>query len=142
MTKRRLSENMLWICVNQCEEHRIQGVLSSIMKEQVMVFHDFDQLVLKADALFDEIEYPQSFQEKRSFKEPQTKVEFTKARREPLLEDEAVKKQHGTCFTGIIMVETRQFTNWQGCVMNEEFEVLFQFRDVIELMRELMKLCN
>lgn len=142
MRRRKLSENMMWICVDQYEDYAIKGRLYSVMKKGSICFNDFDQLVLRADALFDEIEYPQSFQEKRSFKESSKKVEFTKARRGPQQTDDQVGVHQGNCFTGIIMVVTRQYANWQGCVMDPSFQVLFQFHDVIELMRNLAKVCS
>lgn len=134
MANRGLSANMLWLCVNYIDDHSFKGEVYSTMIHEPIQFHDFDQLILRCDELFDEIEFPQAFQEKRSFKKHNAKVELSKARRSPIKNDQEIMNHHGLCFTGIIMVSTRQFTNWQGMVMNEDFQPLYEFHDIVELM--------
>lgn len=140
--KRKLACNMLWLCIDQVDEVRLSGKFYTCLEHQEYAFYDFDQLVLQADGLFDQIEFPQSFQTKRSFQEERKEHDFVTSRTFRSEGQEDVTYHKGNVFTGVILVSTRQFSNWQGIVMNECFEKMTEFYDVIELMNQLIELAG
>lgn len=136
---RKLSANMFWTCIDEMDND-IKGTLYSIADEDDIMFHDFNQMILKADALMDLIAFPQAFQNKRSFMEEEHTSYSANIHTNEKREHDEIIKHHGKIFTGVIMVHTRQYSNWQGYVMNEQFELLCEFHDVIELMKQLLNI--
>lgn len=137
---RKLSANMFWTCIDEMDNDNMQGTLYSIADDKDIVFHDFNQMILKADTLMDMIAYPQAFQNKRSFTEEEHASYSLSIHTNEKREHDEIIQHHGKVFTGIIMVHTRQYSNWQGYVMNEHFELLYEFHDVIELMKQLLNI--
>lgn len=135
---RELTPNMLWICVDQCDQTQLIGTIHSIMRKEPIKFNDVNQMVLGADALFDEIGYPQSFQKKRSMKEEE-RTPYERLAKEKQRSMEEIRETHGKQATFIVMVNARQFANWQGCLMDEQFVRKGNFRDVMELVHMLMQ---
>lgn len=137
---RKLTANMFWTCINDMSDGCMQGTLYSIMSDEDIVFHDVNQMILQADALMDSIGFPQAFQNKRSFQEEEHYTYHAHLHTNEKREQEDIIQHCGNVFTGIIMVNTRQYSNWQGYVMNEHFERLCEFGDVVELMHQLIEL--
>lgn len=137
---RKLSANMFWTCIDDMDNDRMIGTLYSIVEEDDIVFHDFNQMILKADALMDTIAFPQAFQNKRSFMEEGHPCYSAQIHANEKRSHDEIIKHHGSLFTGVIMVHTRQYSNWQGYVMDEHFELLYEFHDVIELMKQLLNI--
>lgn len=137
---RKLTANMLWICIDHADEITLSGKFISGMEDRVISFYDFDQLVLQADQLFDKYEFPQSFQSKRSFQDETKDLDFTASRNSFVERQEDVRLYQGKVFTGVILVESRQFSNWQGIIMNEQFQKLAGFYDVIQLLNQLLEI--
>lgn len=135
---RKLTPNMLWLCIDQCDQTILSGYVYSIMRKEPMVFQDIDQMILQADQLFDEIGYPQSFQKKRSMKEEESKP-YARLSTAPQVESDEITRHHGNCKTLVIMVTARQFANWQGYLMDEHFQRLEGFQDVMGLLHHLME---
>ena len=133
---RKLSANMFWTCIDDMDNDSMHGTLYSTADEEDIVFHDFNQMVLKADAFMDKIAFPQAFQNKRSFVEEEHQIYNAQIHTNEKRKHDEIIQHHGKLFTGIIMVDTRQYSNWQGCVMNEQFEMLYEIHDVIELMKQ------
>ncbi|WP_416326581.1 hypothetical protein [[Eubacterium] hominis] len=140
MEKRRLAMNMLWICIDQGDDVTLSGRFYSHADHQIHEFYDFDQLILQADALFDRIDFPQSFQSKRSFRQEPKKEDFLTARAHMKEVKEEDIKWKGSLFTGVILVSTRQFSNWQGSVMDDQFKKIADFYGVVELMKVLTQM--
>lgn len=133
---RALSANMLWLCIDECSQSQCIGTMYSIMREDSIVFEDFDQLILRADGMFDEIGYPQSFQQIRSMQDTQRKrYERTTV---PLLSSEQVRIHHGKKNTYIVLVKARQHANWQGTLYTKEFQVIIEFQDILQLLNTIM----
>lgn len=137
---RKLTANMLWICIDHADEITLSGKFCAGMEDRVTSFYDFDQFVLQADQLFDKYEFPQSFQVKRSFQNETRDHDFTTSRNKFAESHEDFRKHHGKVFTGVVLVESRQFSNWQGIIMDEHFQKMSEFYDVIELLNQLLEI--
>lgn len=142
MTQRKLSPNMLWLCLDQSNyDNIIQGTFHTVMDRESVSFYDVNQMILKIDEYFDHVQYPQSFQQKRSFKESTAATtEFAQQRKQPVRKDDDIIIQKGAIFTGVLMVMTRQHANWQGSLLDCDFNKLFEFRDIVELINKLTAL--
>lgn len=132
---RQLTANMLWLCIDELNEEKMKGKMYSIMQAHPICFHDFDQMILKADALFDNIGYPQSFQKKRTLNEyKKTQKKYHYLNQYPQMSSEDIMKQNGKKATFAVMVNTRQYTNWQGFVLQKDLNRITDFDDVLQLL--------
>lgn len=108
--------NCLHICVDRCSGD-LAGRIYCRMSKEGLPFGNTGELLLRADALFDEKGYPQSFQEKRSF-EGHSTWQSRYGAPEPSLTDEEVLSQHGVYWTFDILVYSRRRASWQGALLN------------------------
>ena len=138
--ERMLSANMLWLCIDVCTQSEITGRIYTMLDQKVIPFNDFNQLVLRGDEVFNHVECPQAFQMKRSFQIETREEEFSSKRKHMMLGKDNVMKHHGDLFDCIILVETRQHANWQGKLLDQNFEEKKKFLDVVELMNLLLEI--
>lgn len=134
--KRHYRMNGLHICVDSYKDGDIAGRAYSKLSRDALNFGNVGELLLRADALFDERGYPQNFQEKRSFAENP----MWDGRYEPpktFRKDEDIFNQSGAVCTIDITVITRRRASWQGILMNGE-KPARNFESAKELMELLL----
>lgn len=118
--------NCFRVCIDN-KESDLQGRGYSPLLEGEIKFMEFRELILQMDALFDRTGYPQSFQQKRSFRKnaipdaayhgvPQTELTY-----------QDMQSHSGRIATLDIMVESRRNTSWQGMLLSETGEKLEEF---------------
>lgn len=108
--------NCLHICVDCCEED-LAGRIYCKMSSKELPFQNTSELLLRADSLFDEKGFPQSFQEKRTFVgHPVWHSRYGTPK--AFLTDEEVVNQNGAYWTFDILVYSRRRASWQGALLN------------------------
>ncbi len=135
--RRGFPMNGLRICVDHYDGD-LEGRIYSKMNKDAMHFANLGELLLRADALFDERGYPQNFQEKRSFAEHAAwsgRYEAPKV----LRRDEEVMNQKGGFCTFDVLVSSRRRASWQGFLM-EGGHPRESFQSVKELLELIMKM--
>lgn len=124
--------NAVRLCVDKYGAD-MQGRIYSRMSEEPLIFANCSEMLLKADALFDERGYPQTFQEKRSFQERES-CPGKYAVPEPLLSSEELRSQKGIYYTLDIIVWSRRRAGWQGMILYEDGSRAARFQSELELL--------
>ncbi len=134
------------ICVDKVREENISGRLYCGKTPQGLAFSGIGEVILTIDQIMDEIGFPQSTVDKRSFgeKEEPLAILTPEAGKEAQL---AMRKfnisgQHGKCATFILQVQFRQNASWQGSVEWMENKESFPFNSELELMRIIDNACS
>lgn len=123
------------ICVDT-EEQDMAGRIYSLLVPEVITYSGWNELFLKMDAVFDQVGYPQAFQEKRSFTGG-TKAASYQGSPKLLQPYEAVTHERGLLWTVDVVVISRRDTSWQGIVYDLERQELGQFDGELGLMKIL-----
>ena len=123
------------ICVDT-EEQDMAGRIYSLLAPEVITYSGWNELFLKMDAVFDQVGYPQAFQEKRSFTGG-TKAASYQGSPKLLQPYEAVTHERGLLWTVDVVVISRRDTSWQGIVYDLDRQELGQFDGELGLMKIL-----
>ena len=130
--------NGIRVCIDR-EGETLAGRFYSKMMEMEIRFESSNQMLLKADRLFDRCGYPQRFMEARSF---QKKAEITSRYQAPksVISDEAILEKQGACCTVDVIVQSRRKAGWQGIVCQPDGRMIDRFESELELLKLLTKL--
>ena len=123
------------ICVDT-EEQDMAGRIYSLLAPEVITYSGWNELFLKMDAVFDQVGYPQAFQEKRSFTGG-TKAASYQGSPKLLQPYEAVTHERGLLWTVDVVVISRRDTSWQGIVYDLDRQEIGQFDGELGLMKIL-----
>ena len=123
------------ICVDT-EEQDMAGRIYSLLVPEVITYSGWNELFLKMDAVFDQVGYPQAFQEKRSFTGG-TKAASYQGSPKLLQPYEAVMHERGLLWTVDVVVISRRDTSWQGIVYDLDRQEIGQFDGELGLMKIL-----
>lgn len=134
------------ICVDKIREDNISGRLYCGKIPQGLTFSGIGEVILTIDKIMDEIGFPQSTVDKRSFGEKEEPA----ATLTPAAGKEAqmamrrfnTSGQNGEYATFILQVQFRQNASWQGMVEWVENKESFPFNSELELMRIIDGACN
>lgn len=113
----------------------LRGRIYSPLCEGELQFAEFRELILQMDALFDQTGYPQSFQEKRSFKKvsaPNAAYRGVPAT-DVMYQD--MQQYCGEIAALDVLVESRRNASWQGTVSWVEGKKQVNFRSALELLK-------
>lgn len=105
----------------------LRGRIYSPLCEGELQFAEFRELILQMDALFDQTGYPQSFQEKRSFKKvsaPNAAYRGVPAT-DVMYQD--MQQYCGEIAALDVRVESRRNASWQGRVFSTEGQCLGEY---------------
>ena len=120
-------------CVDGVRDGKISGEFFHKYSKEGIPFTNLAEMILRMDDFFNEINYPVSGTNLRSF--ANVKVVY---RREPLPvvnEDEQILNKKGTLGTYIIRVQQRQNSTWQGKITWVEKDETVSFRSALEMIR-------
>lgn len=131
--------NAIRVCINECDED-LKGEIYSKMCAEPLQFNSCSEMLLRADRLFDECGYPQTFQEKRNFVGPSKTASY--AYPEVRLSDHDVIKHRGKYCTIDILVRSRMRAGWQGIVLREKGIPPSEFQSELELLEYLIHIKN
>lgn len=131
--------NCLRICIDECSETILRGRVYSPLSKEALLFRDYGELLLGADALFDQAGYPQAFQAKRSFQDMEDELPSYCLNQEVVRPPEEIVNKRGRTVTYNVVVLARQHTSWQGIVYSEGGGKIGNFLGDMELLRYLTK---
>lgn len=129
--KRVFPMNALHLCIDHCEED-LKGRAYSKLSNEELSFENFGEFLLKAENLFDECGYPQSFEEKRNFS---TKRQLGCYRMpEAQMQDEEILGHKGKIYTADIFVKSRRRAGWQGYLIETDWAQKAEYLSEMELL--------
>ncbi len=130
------SPDVICICVNG-ESTAARYDLYHCYMSGSMQFSDISSLFLEVDRFFDDLKYPQSSTQARSFSTKGAKEQQRSNRKETakLMSEQEVISQKGEKATFVIHVKYRQNATWQGSVVWAEKNVTKNFRSALELLK-------
>ena len=126
--------NGVVLCVDQRERNRIQARYYTSYKQEPTFVENWDQLLFEMEHFFDEIQFPFSATNNRSFGEIPPK-EYFEGRKERIMKDEELLRKHGDLGSFIIRVQHRQNSSWQGRITWVEKNQTMLFRSVWEMIK-------
>lgn len=129
-------KNSLRLCIDKMQGD-ITGRIYSVAGKQPIPFTGFPVFFLLGEELFDILETPQAFQEKRSFKKKERLID--KDSLLPWNQISEIYEQKGQWATYDVIVNTRKRSSWQGILKDASGKVLKQFESDLELLFELEK---
>lgn len=124
--KRKYPPNCFRVCIDDAEVD-IKGRFYSPLLEGESRFVEFRQVILQMDALFDRTGYPQSFQEKRSFRAGSVPGAAYSGIPETETTYEELQPYEGRLATLDVAVISRRNASWQGAVFSREGEKIGEY---------------
>ena len=137
--RNRLPGNVMRLCIDAGHAYDVSGRLYSRTTGTCLRFASMAELLLKTDALLDEIGSPQAFQRKRIFSTGKPK-EMTGIRittGQPSGTDCVIEEQMGKYATFELAIQSRMHASWQGFLaecngtVRGSFESELQLREMI-----------
>ncbi len=129
--------NSLRLCIDKKDED-IHGRLYCTAGMQALIFDSFYRLLMLGEEIFDYLQTPQAYQQKRAFRRVEGYLETTNWT--PWENPLRIYQECGSYATYDIIVQTRKKTSWQGLLKDHEGNVLGYFASDLELLHMLMKL--
>ena len=130
--------NAFRICADKLGDD-VEGRVFSPLKAEAIHFSGMADLLVKMDALFDKVGYPQAFQNKRSFDSGKELSNLYRGIPESAIPPEEILKQSGNCKTYDVLIHSRKNTSWQGELYDEKSVFLNSFDGEIELLESIVK---
>lgn len=125
--------NAFRICADRIDSD-IAGRVFSPLHAGSISFNGMGELLVKMDALFDKVGYPQAFQDKRSFDSGRERSNLYKGIPDGELKPAEIITQSGNVKTYDVVVNTRKNASWQGTVYGENGSSLGDFNGEIALL--------
>ena len=132
------SPNGIVLCVDRRTKGNIEGTLFHGYEREGLPFFGFEDVLRKAEALFDMLGFPHRGTREPSFEKAARKKagrSETAERMAKVMSDEELLRQHGDLGTFVIWVRHRQHSTWQGLVTCMETGEEIPFRSALELMK-------
>ncbi len=124
--------NMMRLCIDEYGDDLSGRVYSKLILAP-LPFSGCGGLLLKMDAVFDRIGYPQAFQVRRTFLKP-AKLRGSITIPKQMMDDEEMGKQKGDFRTFDVVVQSRNRSGWQGILMNPGRTSIRKFQSEMELL--------
>lgn len=134
-SKRKFPLNGLRVCIDSMEDGEIKGFFYSPLDKEAYEAHGFEDFVLKADRLFDQYGYPQSYVNGRSFGQEPAEGNRYRGMPSAVRTDEEIQSYRGRYATCDIVVESRRNASWQGVVGDSYGKVLEHFSCVLDIVK-------
>ncbi len=127
------SPGTVCICVDEYDAHSISGRIYHPGNETPVHFNEIGRLLIQADKLMDEQNYPQPSTLSRSFvKSLQSQA---KSKEKKLMPKKTEVSEKGGKGTFVVQIQYRQHATWQGKVLWAEKNESMQFRSALELLK-------
>lgn len=131
--------NAFRICADKIDDD-VEGRVFSPLKADMISFSSMAGLLVNMDELFDQVGYPQAFQDKRSFDNGKEHTNLYRGIPESEMAPALILKQKGVHKTFDVLVNSRKNTSWQGELYDENGAFLKSFDGEIELLEGIVKL--
>ena len=138
--RNRLPGNVMRLCIDAGHAYDVSGRLYSRTTGICLRFASMAELLLKTDALLDEIGSPQAFQRKRIFSTGKSK-EMTDIRittGQPSGTDCVIEEQMGKYTTFELAIQSRMHASWQGFLAECDGTVRGSFESELQLMEMIL----
>ncbi len=126
------------VCINKAENGLISGFVVGIRLAKPLPFSDINSLILGLEGVMDGQNYPQSFNQSRTFKPQKPDLSYVPLNKSECMEGKVVDEAKGGVHTFEIRVTTRLNSTWQGEMMKDDKSV--KFASVLELMHMISEL--
>lgn len=137
ITEKYYPLNAFRICADMIGED-VEGRVYSPLKAECIPFRGMGELLVKMDALFDKVGYPQAFQDKRSFDKDKERVNLYRGIPDGELKPAGIISNIGKVRTFDVVVTSRKNTSWQGTVQTDDGTVLGDFDGEIALLATII----
>ena len=135
--------NLCILCIDQAAKGDYQGRLYHLYAAEAIPFDYMYAGVRQIDSLCDQLDYPQSSEQLRSFNKIKRKTKQTQendchtkeTRAKQKMSKETLTQQKGKTATFVIHVMHRQNATWQGSVTWAEKDKKANFRSTLELIK-------
>lgn len=104
----------------------------SVNAEEV---RSYEEMILKLDRFFDEIQFPRAAIRQRSFVDEPKQETRGRERKERVMSDKELLTKHGELGTFIIRVQQRQNSTWQGRLTWVDEDKTMRFRSALEMIK-------
>ncbi len=134
------------ICVDKIREENVSGSLYCGKIPKGIDFSGIGEVILVIDKIMDEIDFPQSTVDKRSFAENEPPVQVLSPKESKdiqlAMRKFNTKEQQGKLATFILQVQFRHNASWQGTVEWIEGNETFSFNSELELLKTIDSICK
>ncbi|NLG05920.1 MAG: hypothetical protein GX567_19155 [Clostridia bacterium] len=134
--KKRYQLNSIRVCIDSYENGLAGRIYSPLCTEEI-TFEGIQELLLKADEIFDQVGYPQAFHEKRTFwgmiKKKTPYAGIPKA----VVDGDEILEKKGLLITYDVIIKSRRNAGWQGTIYNEGGKRVHDFQGELELLKYL-----
>lgn len=124
----------LRVCVDQAGGGQLSGRVVGQRLTGPFFFRDVGSLLLQTEAVMDAQNFPQAFQQTRSFAPRSVGVPAASCL-EQGMSAQQVNQSYGTVSTFVLYVHTRQHTTWQGAVDWLDGSAPQSYESVLELIK-------
>lgn len=126
--------NLISICIDSIVDGEMSGALYHCYSSEPVFFSNIIRMIEAAESFFDQIQFPQSSTQIRSFSKKEHLVE---AKPEKVCAEEEILGKSGKVGTFLLNVRYRQNSSWQGELQWIENNMIFRFSSVLELIKIL-----
>lgn len=131
------SLNSFRLCVDEKKNNLFIGKVYTPLSESALSFNDLPTMVLIVDKVFDENNYPKSYQNKRSF--TANKINNSNEQITAKRSVNTIIDKFGKLNTFDIIVTSRQHTCWQGIIKTPKGKIIASFKSDLSLIDFLTK---
>ena len=125
--------NLVSCCIDEYRPGRFQGRLYCSNVKETYRFEDMNNMLLRMDDYFDEMNFPMKAMEQRSFPGSQQRTQVKRALKKAY--DPGILAHRGKKATFIIHVQYRQNCSWQGRIVWADQNKAQCFRSELEMIR-------
>lgn len=128
--------NGVVLCYDRKERHGLfHGRLYNGYSAEAAEVRSYEEMILRMDHFFDEIQFPRASIRQRSFAGSVKQVSRTAKRKERVMSDKELLTKHGELGTFIIRVQQRQNSTWQGRLTWVDEDKTMRFRSALEMIK-------
>ena len=131
--------NLLSVCIDNVADGEMSGEIYHCYSKEPLKFSNIIRMIETADGFFDQIKFPQSATQMRSFEK---RVPVMESVPEKVCTPQEVLEKRGTKGTFLLNVKYRQNSSWQGVIQWVEGDVTYPFSSVLELLKILSNAMN
>lgn len=126
------------LCIDDIWEADFSGTLYNLYMPEPVVFRQFMEMIIKMEQFFNDVGYPQSFFEDRSFLgEKADSGQKPPMQVQQYHEDSMFQEHVGKIATFVLEVRFRQNASWQGTLTWKEGGETVDFRSTLEMTKLL-----
>lgn len=131
---RKYPGNLLRVCLDKWSNHEFSGIIYNNCIKTPIPFSDYADFLLRGEALFDSMAFPQAFEESRHFgTSEKQRPSYNWLNRPEGMSDLQISAQTGRAATFNVLVETRRKADWQGILQSSDGNFISEFSSTIEL---------